>query len=108
MSDQMVNYLMKNNDNFEKKNVFTFRLKGSFLSVLLLIQVLMIGLSIAFGYLMISNLKDAEERRTQSVTKHIQNEVKHRIYRIPHNYSQASQTICMVLLFFLLVLMVSD
>ena len=72
---------MKNNDNFEKKNVFTFRLRGSFLSVLLLIQVLMIGLSIAFCYLMISNLEEAEDRRTQNVTKHIQNEVRHRIYR---------------------------
>ena len=72
---------MKNDDNFKIKHMFTFHLKGSFLSVLLLIQVLMIGLSIAFGYLMISNLKEAEERRTQSVTKHIQNEVRHRIYR---------------------------
>lgn len=72
---------MKDADNFKKKNVFTFRLRGSFLSVLLLIQVLMIGLSIAFGHLMISNLEEAEERRTRSVTKHIQNEVRHRIYR---------------------------
>ncbi|MDQ5985920.1 MAG: hypothetical protein CSYNP_01638 [Syntrophus sp. SKADARSKE-3] len=71
---------MINNNNSGKK-VFTFRLKGSFLSVLLLIQILMIGLSVAFCYLIISNLKEAEERRTQSVAKHIQNEVKHRIYR---------------------------
>jgi hypothetical protein len=72
---------MKNDDHSQKKHAFIFLLKGSFLSVLLLIQVPMIGLSIAFCYLMISNLKDAEERRTQNVTKHIQNEVKHRIYR---------------------------
>lgn len=72
---------MKNSNDLEGKKLFTFRLKVSFLSVLLLIQVLMIGLSIAFCYLMISNLKESEERRTSSITKHIQNEVKHRIYR---------------------------
>lgn len=72
---------MKNVGDLKTKKVFTFRLNVSFFSVLLLIQVLLIGLSVAFSYLMISNLKEAEERRTSSITKHIQNEVKHRIYR---------------------------
>ena len=72
---------MTEENTIGKRKIFTFRLKTSFLSVLLLIQVLMIGLSIAFGYLMITNLQEAEERRTRSVAKHIQNEVLHRIYR---------------------------
>jgi len=72
---------MKNDTTGVKKKSFTFRLRTSFLSVLLLIQVLMIGLCIVFGYLMITNLQEAEDRRARSVNKHLQNEVVHRIYR---------------------------
>lgn len=87
---------MKSDDNSKTRNVFTFRLRVTFLSVLLLIQVLMIGLSIAFGYLLISNLREAEERRTQSITKHIQNEIQHRNYRsllVTLNVAQDTETI---------------
>jgi class 3 adenylate cyclase len=87
---------MKKDEGFEKKRIFTFRLRGSFLSVLLLIQVLMIGLSVAFCYLMISHLKEAEEKATQNVTKYIQNEVRHRIYRsllVTLNVAQDPETI---------------
>ncbi len=69
------------NRNADKGDRFLFRLRSSFLSVLLLIQILMIALSIAFASLMIKNLKEGEERRTKSITKHIQNEIRHRIYR---------------------------
>jgi class 3 adenylate cyclase/HAMP domain-containing protein len=87
---------MKKDENSEKKKIFTFRLRGSFLSVLLLIQVLMIGLSIAFCYLMISHLKSAEELATQNLTKYIENEVRHRIYRsllVTLNVAQDPETI---------------
>src|SRR5208337_256738 len=72
---------MKNNNGSGKKIKFNFRLRGSFLSVLLLIQVLLIGLSIAFADMLVTNLKYGEERKTQSVTKQILNEIRHSIYR---------------------------
>ncbi|MDR3683803.1 MAG: adenylate/guanylate cyclase domain-containing protein [Geothrix sp.] len=63
------------------KRRFKYHLKDSFFSVLLLIQVLLIGLSYVFANLMIRNLREEEGRRTASITRHIQNEVRHRIYR---------------------------
>jgi len=72
---------MTNDTAAAPKKPFSFRLKTSFLSVLLLIQILMIGLCVIFGYLMVTNLREAEDRRARSVDKHIQNEVTHRIYR---------------------------
>ncbi len=60
---------------------FKYYLKDSFFSVLLLIQILLIGLSYVFAGLMIRYLREEEERRTGTITRHIQNEIRHRIYR---------------------------
>jgi len=88
--------IMKKINVTGKKNFFNFRLRGSFLSVLLLIQVLMIGLSIAFANMLIRDLKEGEDRRTQSATKHVMNEIRHSIYRsllVTENIANDPETI---------------
>jgi adenylate cyclase len=59
-----------------------FRLKVSFLSVLALIQVLLVGLSATFTWIIVGSLKHWENRKADTVAKFVESEANHGTSRV--------------------------
>jgi class 3 adenylate cyclase len=53
-----------------------FKLKASFLSVLLIIQVLLIAMSIVFTNIIIASLTKSNQEKTQSIANYVQNQLE--------------------------------
>lgn len=61
----------------QEKPLFSFRLKGSFLSVLVLIQVLLVTLSVLFTLVIVDTLKKRDQEKTETIIKYVESRVDH-------------------------------
>jgi class 3 adenylate cyclase len=64
------------------KKFWFFRLKVSFLSVLALIQVLLIGLSFLFGSIIVESMEHSDQTKFEALARFVENETKHGASRV--------------------------